>query len=164
LWEYSEGASTQSSSVVAAGIIYAPSSGIAALCPSASNASPTQLWHSKQINPAMVSPFVLGDRIYSLNNAGVLSSAEIKTGDVKWKLRLTGPFSGSPVGAGTRVLLVNEKGLVQVVDSTAPQGAVAGQLQLPLNTGAKEVILCTPAISGRHVYVRADSALWRLGE
>jgi hypothetical protein len=83
---------------------------------------------------------------------------------VKWKLRLTGPISGSPVGAGTRLLLVNEKGLVQVVDTTAPEGAVTGQLQLPLKSDTKEVILCTPAISGNHVYVRTDSALWRLGE
>jgi outer membrane protein assembly factor BamB len=164
LWEYTEGASTTSSSVVAAGVIYAPSNGITALSPKSSNAAPAQLWRSKQINPATISPLVLGDRIYSLNNAGVLSAAEIKTGDVKWKLRLTGPFSGSPVGAGTRLLLVNEKGLVQIVDTTAPQGAVSGQLQLPLQPDTKEVILCTPAISGNHVYVRTDSALWRLGE
>ncbi|MDR3401519.1 MAG: PQQ-binding-like beta-propeller repeat protein [Chthoniobacter sp.] len=164
LWEYTEGASTQSSSVVAAGLIYAPSKGITALAPQASNAAPTQLWRSKQINPATISPLVLGDRIYSLNGAGVISAAETKTGDVKWKLRVTGPFSGSPVAAGQRVLLVNEKGLVQVVDTTAPEGAVLGQLQLPLKKETKEFVLCTPAISGNHVYVRTDSALWRLGE
>ena len=164
LWEYAEGASTMSSSVVASGVIYAPSNGITALAPLASNAAPTQLWRSKQINPATISPLILGERIYSLNNAGVLSSAEIKTGDVKWKLRLTGPISSSPVGAGTRLLLVNEKGLVQVVDTTAPEGAVTGQLQLPLKPDTKEVVLCTPAISGNHVYLRTDSALWRLGE
>jgi len=164
LWEYAEGASTMSSSVVAGGVIYAASNGVTALSPGAGNAAPAQLWRSKQINPATVSPLVLGDRIYSLNGAGVISAAETKTGDLKWKLRLTGPFSGSPVGAGTRVLAVNEKGLVQVVDTAAPEGAVLGQVQLPLNAETKENILCTPAISGNHIYVRTDSALWRLGE
>ncbi|MEI9895987.1 MAG: PQQ-binding-like beta-propeller repeat protein [Chthoniobacter sp.] len=164
LWEYAEGASTMSSSVVAAGVVYAPSNGVTALSPGAGDAPPAQLWRSKQINPATVSPLVLGDRIYSLNGAGVISAAETKTGDLQWKLRLTGPFSGSPVGAGTRVLAVNEKGLVQVVDTSAPQGALTGSLQLPLNAETKENILCTPAISGNHVYIRTDSALWRLGE
>ena len=164
LWEYTEGASTMSSSVVAAGVIYASSNGITALAPQPSNAAPNQLWRSKQINPSTISPLVLGDRIYSLNGAGVLSAAETKTGDIKWKLRVTGPFSGSPVGADSHVLLVNEKGLVQVVDANAPEGAVIGQLQLSLKPETKETILCTPALSGHAVFLRTDSTLWRLGE
>jgi outer membrane protein assembly factor BamB len=164
LWEYAESASTMSSSVVASGVIYAPSNGITALAPQTSNAAPTQLWRSKQINPATVSPLVLGDRIYSLNGAGVISATETKSGDTKWKLRVTGPFSGSPVAAGDRVFLVSEKGLAQVVDTTAPEGKVIGQLQLPLKSESKEFILCTPAVSGGHVYLRTDSTLWRLGE
>jgi outer membrane protein assembly factor BamB len=83
---------------------------------------------------------------------------------VQWKLRLTGPFSGSPVGAGQRLLAVNEKGLVQIVDITAPEGALLGQLQLPLKAETKEHILCTPALSGSHVFLRSESTLWRLGE
>jgi hypothetical protein len=93
----------------------------------------------------------------------VLSTADIKTGDSKWKLRLTGPFSGSPVGANGKLVAVSEKGLVQIVDITAPEGALAGQLQLPLKEGSKELILSTPALSGWHVFIRTDSALWRLG-
>ena len=40
---------------------------------------------------------------------------------------------------------------------------LAGQLQLPLKTESKELILCTPALSGAHIFLRSDSALWRLG-
>ncbi len=164
LWEYTEGASTMSSSVVAAGVIYAPSSGITALAPQPSGAEPTQLWRSRQINPSTISPLILGDRLFSINGAGVIATADTKTGDAKWKLRLTGPFSSSPVGAGSRLLAVSEKGLVQIVDTAAPEGAILGQLQLPLNADTKEMILCTPALSGSHVFIRSDSTLWRLGE
>ena len=52
----------------------------------------------------------------------------------------------------------------QVVDITAPEGAIAGQLQLPLKEETKELILGTPALSGRNVFIRTDSAIWRLGE
>ena len=164
LWEYTEGASTMSSSVVAAGVIYAPSNGVTALTPRAGAAAPTQLWRSKQLNPATISPIVLDGRLFSVNGAGVVTSASIQTGDAGWKLRLTGPFSGSPVGAGQRLLAVNEKGLVQIVNVTAPEGAILGQLQLPLQAEKKELILCTPALSGRHIFLRSDSTLWRLGE
>ena len=164
LWNYKDGASTSSSSVVAAGVIYAPSNGITALKPQASNAVPEHLWNSKQINPSTISPLVLAGRLFSINGAGVITTADTKTGAVGWKLRLTGPFSGSPVGAGAHLIAVNEKGLVQVVDITNPEGAVAGTLQLPLNAETKELILCTPALSGSHVFLRTDSTLWRLGK
>lgn len=164
LWEYGDGASTTSSTVVAEGVIYAPSNGITALAPKANGEAPEQLWRSKQINPATISPVALDGHIFSINGAGVLTKADLKTGDAKFKLRLTGPFSGSPVGAGQRLLAVNEKGLVQIVDTAAADGAVIGQLQLPLKAETKELILCTPALSGGKVFLRTDSTLWQIGE
>ena len=165
LWEYTESASTMSSSVIANGVIYAASNGITALRPQSSDPTPQQLWRSRQINPATISPVVLGDRIYSLNNAGVLSAAEIAGGTLKWKLRVTGPSQQlTRRRAGERVLMVSEKGLVQVIDTAAPEGAVAGKLQLPLKEGTKELVLYTPAVSDNHIFVRTDSTLWRLGE
>ena len=164
LWDYTGGASTMSSSVVSGGVIYAVSNGITALRPQANNEAPAQVWNSKQINPSTISPLVLAGRIFSVNGAGVITTADAKTGDAGWKLRLTGPFSSSPVGAGTRLVAVNEKGLVQIVDAAAPEGAVLGQLQLPLKEDTKELILGTPALSGPHIFVRTDSTLWRLGE
>ena len=164
LWDYAEGASTSSSSVVAQGVIYAPSNGVTALIPQANGSAPEQVWRSKQVNPATISPVILEGKFFAFNSAGALSAADIKSGDTKWKLRLTGPFSGSPVGANGRLVAVNEKGLVQIVDVTAPQGAALGQLPLPLKEGSKEMVLSTPALSGKNVFIRADSALWRLGE
>jgi hypothetical protein len=40
---------------------------------------------------------------------------------MRWKLRLAVPFSSSPVAAGTRLVAINEKGLVQIVDTTAAE-------------------------------------------
>jgi hypothetical protein len=105
---------------------------------------------------------VLGKQLFSINGAGVITSADTATGDNRWKLRLTGPFSGSPVAAGTRLAAVSENGLVQIVEVTTPEGTLAGQLQLPLKEESKELILSTPALSGKSIFVRTDSTLWRL--
>ena len=163
LWDYPEGASTTSSSVVANGVIYAPSNGVTALAPKDNGEAPEQVWRSKQVNPATISPLVLGDLIFSINSAGVIATADTKAGDAKWKLRLTGPFSGSPVGNGKHLVAVSEKGLLQIVDTAGPEGVVAGTLQLPLKEEPEELILSTPALSGGKIFIRADSALWCLG-
>lgn len=162
LWEYTDGASTMSSSVSANGIIYAPSHGLTALKPDKNGAAPEQLWRSEQLNPSTISPVIIGNRIFSINSAGVMTVAETKDGERGWKLRMTGPFSGSPVAAGTRIVVISEKGVVQIVDTTAAEGAVIAQMQLPLVD--KQLILCTPALSGNSIFVRSDGHLWRLSE
>jgi outer membrane protein assembly factor BamB len=164
LWEYSEGASTISSSVVADGTVFVPSNGITALTPADKGAAPAQLWRAKQINPSTISPLVLDGLLFSINSAGVIATADAKTGESKWKLRVTGPFSASPVGAGRRLALVNEKGLLQIVDVSKGDGFITGDLQLPLIADTKELILGTPALSGPHIFIRTDSNLWRIGE
>ncbi|CAN5848929.1 PQQ-binding-like beta-propeller repeat protein [soil metagenome] len=162
LWEYTDGASTMSSSVAANGIIYAPSHGLTALKPDKNGAAPEQLWRNEQLNPSTISPVVVGDSIYSINSASVMTVASLKDGERGWKLRLTGPVSASPVAAGKRIAVVSEKGVVQIVDTTAPEGAVTTQMQLPLLNN--QLILSTPSLQGNSIFVRSDGHLWRLGE
>jgi len=86
----------------------------------------------------------------------VVIKASLKNGDELWKLRLKGPFSGSPVAAGKHIYAVNERGIFQVIDPEAPEGKVTQEIEL------KETVLTTPAISGGAIYVRTDSKLWKL--
>ena len=99
---------------------------------------------------------VLNEALYVLNGAGVMIKASLANGDEAWKLRLSGPFSGSPVAAGNFLYIASERGAFQVVDTTAPEGEIVCTVDL------KETILCTPAISGGAVYVRSDGTLWKL--
>jgi outer membrane protein assembly factor BamB len=164
LWEFGPSASSMSSSLVEGEVLYVPAAGMTALALPAAGNEPATLWNARQINPSTISPLLLKSRLFSVNNAGILTMAEASSGEIKWKLRLTGPFSGSPVGAGDRVALVSEKALVQIVDANAPEGALLGQLKLPLNEQTKELTLCTPAVSGGQLFVRTDSTLWCLAE
>lgn len=157
VWNHEVKASTVPSSVVAGGVIYLPAGGLTALDVTGSEAAPKELWKAPQLRPGTPSPVVAGERIFSLNDAGVLTCGERGSGNRLWQLRLKGPFSGSPVMAGDRLYCVSEKGVVQVVDITKPEGEVASELELA------ETILCTPAIADGAVFVRSDKTLWRLG-
>ena len=154
LWNYTDGAATISSSAVTENAIYVPSNGVTALAPE--KGATSQLWRAAGLKPGTASPLVLGDSIYVLNGAGVMVKGSLKDGEGSWKLRLSGPFSGSPVGADKYLYIASERGAVQVIDTSAPEGAVIHTVDL------KDTILCTPAISNGALYVRSDKKLWKL--
>ena len=154
-WKYGDGASTIPSSVASGDTVYAASQGITALAPDATG-SVSQLWRNEGLKPGTASPLVLGDHLYVVNNAGVLIQANRKDGVENWKLRLKGPFSGSPVAAGKLIYIANERGIFQVIDTTAKEGEVIHSIEL------NETVLSTPAISGGALYLRSDAKLWKL--
>ncbi len=156
IWNYAEGASTVPSSGLKGDVLYVPSSGITALQGAGEGQPPKQLWRATQLRPATASPLVLGDQIFTLNDAGVLSCGSTADGARLWQLRLKGPFSASPLAAGKFIYLVNEKGLLQVVDPSKPEGEVVGELNLD------EIIIGTPSISGDAIYIRSDGHLWKI--
>ncbi len=159
-WQYKDGASGIPSSIWNEGAIYAPSYGITAI-QIPEDASKTDLeiaWNASRLQPATASPLIVGDHIFTLNNAGVLSCGEVESGDRLWQLRLKGPFSGSPVAAGSIGYFANESGLVQSVQFNGDEEAtIVGTLDL------EETILCTPALSEDALYLRSDSTLWKIG-
>jgi outer membrane protein assembly factor BamB len=158
VWQYTDGASTIPSSTVSDGVLYVPSHGITALQPTPGGETPKQLWRSAQLRPATSSPVVLNQRVFTLNEAGVLACGNATNGNRLWQLRLKGPFSATPVAAGALLYCVNEKGLLQVVDTAAPEGAVTSELDLG------KTILSTPSIAHGAIYVRSDGKLWKLGK
>ncbi len=159
VWNYSEGAATIPSSVVAGNLLLVPSRGITALQPRSTSAEPEILWRSSWLRPSTPSPVVLGNRIFTINQAGVLTCGSLRDGSRKWQLRLKGPFSSTPVGWGEYLYFVNESGLLQVVNTT-PQDQGEGTVVSQMNLG--ETILCTPALDGDALYLRSDRHLWKI--
>jgi outer membrane protein assembly factor BamB len=156
IWNYKGGASTIPSAALGEGVLYVPSNGMTALAPEEPGREPRQVWRAAQLRPATPSPLVLKDRLYILNDGGILSCAELREGARLWQLRLKGPFTSSPVAAGKYLYVVNEKGLMQVVDPKEPEGQVLSEMDLG------ETILCTPSIAGHALYLRSDGHLWKI--
>jgi outer membrane protein assembly factor BamB len=156
VWEYTDGASTIPSSTASDGVLFVPSHGLTALQPAVESQSPKQLWRSAQLRPATSSPIVVNQRVFTLNDAGVLACGNVTDGSRLWQLRLKGPFSATPVASGPLLYCVNEAGLLQVIDTSQPEGAIVSELDLG------KTILSTPSIAHGAVYVRSDAKLWKL--
>jgi outer membrane protein assembly factor BamB len=135
-------------------MLFVPSKGTTALRLVSDQEPPAVLWQSPQLIHSTVSPVVLKDRVYALNNAGILKCSAAKDGSRLWQLRTTGPYSATPVGAGDFLYLLNEKGLLQAVDPTAPEGAVASTLDL------QDTFIATPSIGAKGLYLRSDKFLY----
>lgn len=157
VWEYTDGASTIPSTTASDGVLYVPSHGVTALEPSPQSNTPRQLWRSAQLRPATASAVVVNQRVFTLNDAGVLTAGDAKDGSRLWQLRLKGPFSATPIANGSFLYCVNEKGLLQVVNVES-QGEVVGELDL------KKTILSTPAVANGALFIRSDGKLWKLGK
>jgi outer membrane protein assembly factor BamB len=155
-WSYSEGASTIPSSTRYGEMLLVPSKGLTAIRPRKDGTSFSQGWRVTKLAPKTASPTHAGGKLFNINGAGVLTSANPEDGATLWQLRLQGPFSGSPVTAGKYLYCFNEAGLGQVVDTTSKEGEVVSTIPLG------ETILATPAISNGAVYIRSDGHLWKL--
>lgn len=156
LWNFAQGSSTMSSTTKVGDVFLVPSKGLTALKAGKEGFPPEKMWSSNQLSPSTISPMAIGDKVFSVNQAGILNCGDMATGERLWQLRLTGPFSASPIAAGNYLYLVNEKGLAQVVDTSAAEGEVVSSVDL------NDVVIGTPSIANGAVYVRSDAKLWKL--
>lgn len=159
IFHFKKGASTIPSSAADGETLYIPSNGLTAIKPTNDGSDPEPLWNESAQRPGTASPLVIGDRVYILNNAGVLNAANRETGERLWRIRLKGPFSGSPVAPGNGHLYIfNEQGIGQCVDLSGDgEGKVVSEIELG------ETILGTASISDDALYIRSDGHLWKFG-
>ena len=135
-----------------------PGKGLAVWSLPGGTTPPALLWESAQVNTGTASPLIHGGQVFAINGAGVLTCADLATGDRPWKVRLEGPFSASPVLASTTLYAVSERGLLQSIDTTSAEGTITGKLDLGVP------ILGTPSLSGNSLYLRSDGHLWKIGK
>ncbi|ELP29459.1 outer membrane protein assembly factor BamB family protein [Rhodopirellula baltica] len=81
-------------------------------------------------------------------DAGVAMCVDCKTGDTKWKARLGGDFTSSPVLVNDRIYAVNEEGKCYIFRADPEQFESIGENQLG------DSVMSTPTISGGRIYLR----------
>jgi outer membrane protein assembly factor BamB len=122
-------------------------------------AEDTIAWKSPVIKPHIVTPIVYGDYLYVCTDNGVLTQYQAKTGEPGFRARLGsgGSFSASPVAADGKIYLASEDGDVFVV-----KGGAAYELLSRNPIG--EVMMATPAITGKMIIIRGESHVFGIGE
>jgi outer membrane protein assembly factor BamB len=114
-------------------------------------------WTLRRSAPLTPSPLIVGDELYLVNDGGIATCLDAKTGSIFWQQRLGGNFSASPLFADGRIYFLSEEGVATVI---AP-----GQEFRRLATNTLDgATLASIAVSGGSLFIRSHSHLYRIAQ
>ena len=95
--------------------------------------------------------------LYLTNDVGVLTCADMKTGERVWQTRLDGVFFASPVAADGKIYFLSQTGETVVVK--------AGRVpQILARNDIGERLVASPAVSDGQIFLRGDARLFAIGK
>jgi outer membrane protein assembly factor BamB len=116
---------------------------------------PQVLWSIKKAVANKPSLLLVDGAIFMLTDGGVASCIDAKSGEIIWTERPGGDYSASPVYADGKIYFNNVEGKSVVIEA-ARQYKVLAENKLPEGSYA------SPAISGKAMFLRTKTALYRL--
>jgi outer membrane protein assembly factor BamB len=153
-WSFDAACSTIPTAAVVDDVVYLPATSLTALRYRSGSAAVEILWENSKLLPGSASPVVHQGRVYALNRAGVLNCGTAADGQPAWQLRLKGPVWATPAAAGDRLYVVNQDGLLQIVQ-LGDKGELAGEKELG------EEVLGSPAVADG-LYIRGAKHLFKI--
>ena len=114
-------------------------------------------WSLTRGAPLTPSPIVVGDELYVVNDGGIATCLDARSGEVVWQVRLGGTYSASPVFADGRLYFSAEQGVTTVM---AP-GREARRLATNAVDGG---LLASMAVTQGSIFLRTDTHLYRIAE
>jgi outer membrane protein assembly factor BamB len=112
-------------------------------------------WKVKRGVSNKPSILLIDDLIYMINDAGIASCVEAKSGELVWQQRIGGEYSASPVYADGKIWLLSEDGKTTVI---RPGRVFEALAENKLDEG----FLASPAIAGKAFYLRTRTHLYRI--
>jgi len=116
-------------------------------------------WTQDRMIPRNASPVVYKNHLFMVRDGGILTSLNLSDGSIAKTGRLTdagGSYFSSPVAAGGRIYLLNDRGTLTTV-------AAEGDWKQVGSTRFDEECFATPAIVDGRIYVRTAKAMYCLG-
>jgi outer membrane protein assembly factor BamB len=112
-------------------------------------------WRVAKGVPNKPSVTLVGDLIYMVNDTGILSAVDAKSGEIVGRGRVPGTYSASPIAAAGRLYVFNEDGLTTVLEASREMKVLA-ENQLG------EGFMASPAIDGAALFLRTITHLYRI--
>jgi outer membrane protein assembly factor BamB len=113
------------------------------------------VWRVTRGVPQKPSIVLVGDLIFMINDAGIASAVEAKTGAVVWTGRVGGSYSASPISDGARVYFFSEEGKATVIEA-------GRQFKVLAENVLDDGFMASPAVSGDALFLRTRTHLYRV--
>ena len=121
--------------------------------------TPQILWTYEKGTAYVVSPILYDGLVYLVNDRGVMTALDARTGEVKYeggRVPVPASFTGSPVAADGRILMTSEDGDTFVIKAGPKHEVIA-------TNSVGEPVYTTPAISNGRIYIRGEKHLFAIG-
>jgi outer membrane protein assembly factor BamB len=112
-------------------------------------------WTLRRGAPLTPSPLLVGDELYVVNDGGIATCLDAKTGETHWVQRLGGSYSASPVFADGRIYFLSEEGMARVI-------APGREFRVLATSKIDGDTLGSMAIANGSIFIRTDSFLYRI--
>jgi outer membrane protein assembly factor BamB len=113
-------------------------------------------WTLRRGAPYTPSPILVGEQLFIVNDAGIATCVDARTGTIHWQQRLGGNYSASPVHADGRIYFQSEEGVTTAIEpATTFKRLATSQLD-----GA---MLASMAVAERSFFIRTQTHLYRIG-
>ena len=123
------------------------------------------VWSYRRRVPQLPSPLLYGGVLYMVNDGGIVTALDPKTGEMLSQGRLAGAvdaYYASPVAADGKIYFVSELGLAAVIRPLDP-GEKSPELDVVRVNPLGESVYATPAIAPSRLYIRTVEALYAFG-
>ena len=121
------------------------------------NAQLKVVWKSKRNVAKKPSLLLVGELLFMIDDGGVSSCLEARTGAEVWRERIGGNYSASPLYAEDRLYFFSEEGKVTVVGAGREFKVLA---ENKLDDG----FMASPAVAGKALFLRTKTHLYRIEE
>lgn len=116
------------------------------------------LWSKKGDGGYVPSPVAHNGRLFMVDDAGLASCWDVKTGKPLWKERLSGrKHHASAVVADGRVYLTSDEGVTFVL-------AAGDEFEILAKNPLGEPVFASPAFSDGDIFIRGAKHLWCIGK
>ncbi|MGB6220550.1 PQQ-binding-like beta-propeller repeat protein [Haloferula sp.] len=113
-------------------------------------------WSVKRFIPKTPSFVATDGVLYVLDDTGSVSCIDAGDGSTKWKEKLIGNFSASPVLADDALYCMTEDGVCYVMKVSPERGEVVMELDI------EQRILASPAVVDGGLFIRTETHLWKI--
>ena len=115
------------------------------------------VWNRDKGNSDLSAPILIGERIFSIANNGVLSCVNAVNGDDVWKDRLEGTFTSSPITANGLIYFGNEEGDTTVIRA-------ADSFEVVAKNHLAEGMRASPSAADGRLFLRTFTHLYAIGK
>lgn len=112
-------------------------------------------WKSKRATPKKPALTIVGDLLFGVEDGGVATCWEAKTGNVLWNERLGGNYSASPLAAEGRLYCFSEDGRTVVI-------AAGREFKKLAENTLQDGFMASPAVTGKSLILRTRANLYRV--